>query len=66
MPFIQITMLAGRTPQQKRDVLDAVTTAVRDSIGVRQEAIRVWIVETPPDALMAGGVLAADRGAGPA
>lgn len=61
MPFVQVTMLAGRTPQQKKDLLAAVTAAVRDSIGVRQEAIRAWIVETPPDALMSGGVLAADK-----
>jgi 4-oxalocrotonate tautomerase len=66
MPLIQITMLTGRTAQQKRDLLDAVTAAVRDSIGVRQEAIRAWIVETPPDAFMAGGVLAADKRTDPA
>jgi 4-oxalocrotonate tautomerase len=64
MPLVQITMVAGRTPQQKKDLLDAVTAAVRDSIRAPQESVRVWIVETPGDAFMAAGILAADRESG--
>jgi 4-oxalocrotonate tautomerase len=61
MPFIQITMLAGRSPQEKKALLETITAAARDSIGAPVESIRVWIVETQPDGFMAGGILAADR-----
>lgn len=61
MPLIQITMLAGRTAQEKKALLEAVTAAAHESIGARVESIRVWIVETQPDGFMAGGTLAAEK-----
>ncbi|MFI7708673.1 2-hydroxymuconate tautomerase [Nonomuraea sp. NPDC049480] len=61
MPLIQVTMQEGRSPEQKRALLAAITTAVHDSIGVPVEAVRVWVVEVSPEAFMAGGVLAAER-----
>jgi 4-oxalocrotonate tautomerase len=54
-------MAAGRTDAQKRALLEAVTEAVRSSIGASLESIRVWISEFPPTEYMAGGVLLADR-----
>lgn len=64
MPLIQVTMLEGRSPEQKRALLDALTDAAHESIDAPREAIRVWLTEVKPDAFMAGGVLAADRQAG--
>jgi len=61
MPLIEIHMLEGRSDEQKKVLLNAVTKAVQDSIGVPVEAIRVWIQEMPPTEYMAAGVLAADR-----
>ncbi len=61
MPLIEIHLLAGRTDEQKRALLGAVTRAVQESIGAPIETIRVWIEEFPPTEYMAAGVLAADR-----
>jgi 4-oxalocrotonate tautomerase len=61
MPLIQISMLEGRTPTQKKELLDAITAAVHESIGAPVDSVRVWIHEVPPTDLMAAGVLAADR-----
>lgn len=55
MPLIQITMGAGRSAGQKRDLLAAVTRAAQESTGTPLAAIRVWIVEVPADELMIAG-----------
>jgi len=64
MPLVQIHLLEGRSADQKRRLLDAVTRAVQDSIGAPLESIRVWIGEFAADEYMIGGVLAADRDRG--
>ncbi len=61
MPLVEIHMLEGRTEMQKRALLDAVTDAVRNSLGVPLTSIRVWIQEFSPKEYMVAGELYADR-----
>jgi len=61
MPLVEIHLLEGRTDEQKKALLTAVTAAVHDSIGAPLESIRVWVQEFSPKEYMIGGVLAADR-----
>jgi 4-oxalocrotonate tautomerase len=61
MPLIEIHMLEGRTDEQKRAVLDAVTEAVRESLGAPLNTIRVWIQEFSPKEYMVAGQLHSDR-----
>lgn len=61
MPLVEIHLLEGRTDEQKKAVLAAVTEAVRDSLGAPVETIRVWIQEFSPRNYMAAGVLAAEK-----
>jgi 4-oxalocrotonate tautomerase len=61
MPLIQINMARGRTDEQKRALLSAVTEAVQHSIGTPLSSIRVWINEFGPEEFMAAGELMADR-----
>jgi 4-oxalocrotonate tautomerase len=61
VPLVQINMADGRTPEQKRALLDAVTKAVQESIGAPLDSIRVWISEFPATDYMAGGELLADK-----
>ena len=61
MPLIQINMSSGRTDEQKRDLLAAVTEAVHQSIDAPIASIRVWINEFRPEEFMAAGELMADR-----
>ena len=62
MPLVEIHLLEGRTDDQKKALLTAVTMAVHDSIGAPLESIRVWVQEFSPRDYMIAGVLAADRG----
>ena len=61
MPLIQVNMAAGRTDEQKKALLSAITQAVHESIGAPIPSIRVWIAEMQPTEFMAGGELLADR-----
>ncbi len=61
MPLIEIHMLEGRSDEQKRAVLDAVTEAVRDSLGAPRNTIRVWIQEFSSKEYMVAGQLYSDK-----
>ncbi|HPW18740.1 MAG TPA: 2-hydroxymuconate tautomerase [Candidatus Aminicenantes bacterium] len=61
MPLVEIRLLEGRTAEQKKALLGAVTAAVQGSLGAPLESIRVWIQEVSPRDFMIAGVLAADR-----
>lgn len=47
MPHVTVQMLAGRTSQQKKDLIEEVTKAVCDSCRVPTEAVSVVIQELP-------------------
>ena len=61
MPLVTVTLLEGRTLEQKKAMLTAITQAIHDSIGAPIDAIRIGINEVPRDHFMAGGVLASER-----
>ena len=61
MPLVEIHLLEGRTDEQKKALLTAVTEAIHGAIGAPLETIRVWVQEFSPKEYMAAGVLAADK-----
>jgi 4-oxalocrotonate tautomerase len=61
MPIVEIHMLEGRSDEQKKALLDSVTDAVRDSLGVPLTSIRIWIQEFSPKDYMIAGEIYADR-----
>jgi 4-oxalocrotonate tautomerase len=61
MPLVQVHMAEGRSPDQKRALLEAITDAVVDSIGAPRDSVRVWITEMAATDFMAGGELLADK-----
>ncbi|HEC09928.1 MAG TPA: 4-oxalocrotonate tautomerase [Acidimicrobiales bacterium] len=64
MPLINVNMATGRTPEQKRKLMAAITAAVQESIGAPLGSIRVWISEFEPEEFMAAGELLSERQAG--
>ena len=61
MPFIQVTLGAGRTDEQKQALVRAVSRAAADAVGVSEAGVRVWLVEIPADVIMVGGQTMAER-----
>lgn len=62
MPLAQISMLEGRTEDQKRAVIEKVTQALIEAIGVPAESVRVVIQDVPKTNWGIGGVSAKDLG----
>ncbi|UCE40904.1 MAG: 2-hydroxymuconate tautomerase family protein [Candidatus Aminicenantes bacterium] len=61
MPLVEIHMVEGRTEKQKKAMLDGVTEAIRDSLGVPLTSIRVWIQEFSSKDFMIAGELYINR-----
>lgn len=61
MPLVHIQMAEGRTPQQKRAVMEAMTDAMVEHLGASRDSVRVWITEFPDTDFMAGGEVLADK-----
>ena len=61
MPFINVKMLAGRSTEQKRELVEAVTQAMVDTCGADREGTTVVIDEYEREHWAKGGVLISDR-----
>ncbi|MXW94772.1 MAG: 4-oxalocrotonate tautomerase [Acidimicrobiaceae bacterium] len=61
MPLVNVHMAEGRSPEQKRALMDAITDAMVEHVGAPRESVRVWILEFPNTDFMAGGELLADK-----
>jgi len=61
MPLVQITMLQGRTTDQKRRIASRITDAMVEEAGARREAIVVTFVEVSKESYASGGELMVDK-----
>ena len=61
MPLVQITMLEGRSAEQKRKLARRITDALVEEAGARREAIVVAFHEVSKESYASGGVLMADK-----
>ena len=55
MPFIQVTILEGRTIEQKHDLMRRLTDAAAAALGGDPQRIRVAIYEVSADEWAIGG-----------
>jgi 4-oxalocrotonate tautomerase len=61
MPLVQITMLQGRTVEQKRKLARRITDVMVEEAGARREAIVVTFVEVSKESYASGGELMVDK-----
>jgi 4-oxalocrotonate tautomerase len=61
MPLVQITMLQGRTTDQKRKIAKRITDVMVEEAGARREAIVVAFHEVSKESYASGGELIADK-----
>ncbi|MFZ0312753.1 MAG: tautomerase family protein [Candidatus Korobacteraceae bacterium] len=61
MAHVQITMLAGRTMEQKRRAVKRITEAMKEELNVKAEKLTVAFVEVPRESYARNGVLLSDR-----
>jgi 4-oxalocrotonate tautomerase len=61
MPLIQVTMLKGRTVEQKRKLAERFTQAMVEEANATKEAVTITFIEVSREDYASGGVLLADR-----
>jgi len=63
MPHVQITMLEGRTLEQKRRAVKRLTEVLQQELQMNPEALTIALVEVPRENFARNGTLIADRDA---
>lgn len=61
MPEVIVHAAAGRTPEQKKALMLAITDAVVKEFGTPKESVTVTIMESPKELKMKAGVLFSER-----
>lgn len=56
MPLVQVSVLKGRSEEQKLNLLRALTDAVVDSLGSSPESVRVILTEVEPSNWSVAGI----------
>lgn len=65
MPFVQITWVAGRSPEQKKKIAERITALLIEEGSAKRENIHVTFVDLPPTDYAEAGVTVADQKRGP-
>ncbi len=61
MPTLRVELLEGRTPEQKKKLVEALTQAVVDSLGSKPESVDVVLFEIEGQHWATGGKLWSER-----
>jgi 4-oxalocrotonate tautomerase family enzyme len=61
MAHVQITLLEGRTVEQKRRAVQRVTEVLREELNVKPEKLTIAFVEVPRISYARNGILLSDR-----
>lgn len=61
MPIIQINLMEGRSPAQKRALVASVTDAVVEALGADPQSVRILIHELQPENYALAGITAAEQ-----
>jgi 4-oxalocrotonate tautomerase len=61
MAHVQITLLEGRTVEQKRRAVKRITEALQEELNVKSEKLTIAFVEVPRQSYARNGTLLSDR-----
>ena len=61
MPHVQVTLLKGRTAEQKRKIAARITDALVEEAKTDREGIVITFVDVEKDSYARGGVLMSDK-----
>jgi 4-oxalocrotonate tautomerase len=56
MPTLRVEMIEGRTPEQKTQLVQALTKAVVESLGSKPESVDILIYDIPKQNWATGGL----------
>ena len=61
MPCVQITLLKGRTTEQKRKIAARITDVMVEEAKAERNGVLITFVDVEKDSYARGGVLMADK-----
>lgn len=61
MPLIEVTLVQGRSPEQLRTLITALTDAAETAVSAPRDTVRVVLREVPATHWAAGDVTIAER-----
>ncbi|WP_298923390.1 4-oxalocrotonate tautomerase [uncultured Ramlibacter sp.] len=61
MPTIRIDMFEGRTPEQKKNLVKAITQAVVDTLGGKAESVDIILTDIQRSNWATGGELWSEK-----
>jgi 4-oxalocrotonate tautomerase len=61
MPIIEVTMVEGRSNEDKRQLMLALTDAAQQSLQIPRDSVRIIVREIPDTHFAAAGVTYAER-----
>jgi len=56
MPIVQISMIQGRTPEKKEELIKKVTDAIVETLQISKDRVRIVLNEVPKENIGYGGV----------
>jgi len=56
MPIVQISMIAGRTPEKKEQLIKKVTDAIVEALQIPADKVRIVLNEVPKENIGYGGI----------
>lgn len=56
MPIVQISLVAGRTPEKKEQLIKKVTEAIVEVLQIPEERVHIVLNDVPKENIGRGGV----------
>jgi 4-oxalocrotonate tautomerase len=56
MPIVQISLLPGRTPEKKEELMRKVTEAIVEALQIPKDRVRILLYEMPKENIAYGGI----------
>ena len=56
MPIVHISMLPGRTPEMKEDLIRKVTDAIAEALKIPEDRVHIILNEVPKENVGHGGI----------
>ena len=61
MPTLRVELMEGRTPEQKKELVKALTQAVVDTLGSKPESVDILLFDIKRHDWATGGTLWSER-----
>jgi 4-oxalocrotonate tautomerase len=61
MPHVQVTLLKGRSTDQKRKIAERITDAIAEEGKTNREGVVITFIDVDTDSYARGGVLMIDK-----